>query len=213
VTLATISKLPIAPPLIDPLIGQNSPPSAQEQAARRVGIAQITIWNLLHIRGIGAEVLLSGAYSTPQMAIGAVESVSDGVLVRLRRDEFVLLTPDLKPTMDRLAAKPAERLITLTDITHGRGIICVVGARASNVLPKVCALDFADAKFPDLRAAQAILANVRALVIRMDTAQTSAYFLVIERSMTGYVWQVIYDAAQEWSGIVLSQDSLNLRGK
>src|SRR5258708_30384989 len=111
------------------------------------------------------------------MTIGAVESVSEGFLVRLRRGEFVLLTPDLKPTMDHLAAKPAEGLITLTDITHGRGVIYVGGARASSVLPKVCALDFAEAKIPDLHAAQTILANVPALVLRLRTAQPPAYFL------------------------------------
>ena len=209
-TLETTSKLPIAPPLNDADTRQISPLSAQEQDEHTVGIAQITAWNLLHIRGIGAEGLLSSAYNTPQMAIGALEAVSDGILVRLRRDEFILLTRDLKSAMDRLASQPADGLITLTDITHGRGVIYVGGARASNVLPKICALDFADAKFPDLHAAQAILAGVRALVIRIDIAQTLAYFLVIDRSLTGYVWQVVYDAAQEYGGLVQNQDSLNL---
>ncbi len=213
-TLPTLSKLPIAPPLTNAVSRRISTDPAKGQTAHdSVGMAQVMAWNYLHIRGIGAEAVLSGAYHTPQMAIGSVTTVPDGILARLRRDEFLLLTADLKAAMDHLASKPAGTLITLTDITHGRAVIYLGGTRAPDVLPKVCGLDFADTKFPNLHAAQTSLAKVRTLIIRMDTGPTPAYLLVVDRSLADYVWEVIDDAAQEWGVTVMSQDSLELPRK
>ncbi len=212
-TLPTLSKLSVAPPLSDAVFRPVSTDSAQEQseAARNsIAMAPITTWNHLHVRGVRAQALLAGEYNTSEMTTGSVLTVSDGILARLRRDEFVLLTPDLKPAMDRLASKPAEGLITLTDITHGRAVMHLHGVHAPDVLSKVCALDFADAKFPNRHAAQTSLAKVRTLIIRMDTGPTPTYLLIVDRSLAAYVWDVLYDAAQEWDGIVQRQDSLDL---
>lgn len=210
-SLPTMSNLPIAPPLANSLSRQTDAQllAAQAQVAReKVGMTVITSWYQLHMRGIGTETILAEAFQTPQMAIGAVQKVSDGILVRLRRDEFVLLTTDLKPALERLKSKPAESLLTLSDITHGRAAICLCGAHAADALPKLCALNFANVKFPDCYAAQTSLAKVRTLIMRIDAGQVPAYYLVVDRSLADYVWKVVYDATQEWGGVILSQDSL-----
>src|SRR5579871_1369085 len=203
-TLATRSKLSIAPAFNGAISRQQI-----ETVGDGVGITQVTAWSFLHVRGTSAEKLLSGPYSFSQMTIGAIEQVADGILVRLRRDEFLLLTTDLKTAIDHLDPKSVEGLVTLTDITHGRGVIGLFGPRAQDVLPKICALDFSQGKFPDMHAAQAMLANVRALVFRMDSAQLPGYFVIVDRSLTGYVWQIILDAVHEWGGVALNPDSLD----
>jgi sarcosine oxidase subunit gamma len=202
--LPTTSQLPIASPLANTLPHYKD---MQEQP-QTVGMAESTNWHHLHIRGMGAEAVLSDSYSMSQIAIGAVATVSDGILVRLRRDEFLLLTSDLNPAMKQLASKPGEALFTLTDITHGRAVICVGGVCAPEVLPKVCGLDFTDSEFPNRYAAQTSLAKVRALIVRLDTAQAPAYYLIVDRSLAAYVWEVVYDATQEFSGVVMSQELL-----
>jgi heterotetrameric sarcosine oxidase gamma subunit len=220
-TLITQSKLPIAPAIGDSIGGTTplSPALSPTQAGGKggkpligngVGVAEVTSWKILHIRGNEAAAALSGVYEIGLMAIGAVRTVSDGVLVRLRRDEFVLLAADVESTKERITEKPGEALFTLTDITHGRGIIYLAGTHAADVLPKLCALDFAESKFPDLHAAQSSLAKVRALIIRMDASSIPTYFVIVERSVAGYVAEAIYDAAQERGGIVLSRENLNL---
>ena len=199
-TLPTISKLPIASPLANTLPHYKD---MQEQP-QTVGMAEITNWQHLHIRGMGAEAVLSDTYSLSQMTIGAVTSVSDGILIRLRRDEFVLLASDLNSAMKRLESKAGEELFTLTDITHGRAVICLGGARAPDVLPKVCGLNFTDGQFPNSYAAQTSLAKVRALIVRLDNAQALAYYLIVDRSLAAYVWEVVHDATREFGSVVLS---------
>ncbi len=210
-SLPTMSNLPIASPLVHgPSRGASTRPVEEQSQAtcEKVCMLAITNWCHLHVRGIGAEAVIAEALNVPQVTIGAVQSVSDEILIRLRRDEFVLLTTDLKMALERLGAKPATSLVTTTDITHGRAVICLCGPQAASVLPKLCALDFASTKFPDRSAAQTSLAKVRALIIRMDAGPLLAYYLVVDRSLADYVWEVVYDAGQEWDAIVLSQDSL-----
>jgi len=210
-TLSTTSQQPIISPLATILPRAVSSKSAQEQAQTvrsAVGLAEIATWQILDIRGADAETVLSAAFATPSMGIGAVTGVTAGLLVRLRRDQFALLTPDLPAALERLTAPAEDALLTLTDISHGRGVIFLGGAQAAAVLSKVCGLDFMDAKFPNLFAAQTSLAKVRALIVRFDTAQTPAFYVIVDRSLTAYVWDVLVDAAHEFGGIVLSQDTL-----
>jgi heterotetrameric sarcosine oxidase gamma subunit len=139
---------------------------------------------LLHIRGRLPSPIES-------MAIGQVMHGSDGLRARLRRDEFIVLTTNTDAA-EKTYAKDAH--ITLTNITHGRCVMRLAGARVNEVLAKVCALDFS--KFAPLSAAQTSLAKVRALIVRDDSG---AYHISVDRSLGAYVWDVLADAAREFS--------------
>jgi heterotetrameric sarcosine oxidase gamma subunit len=233
-TLTTFSDLPIASPLagsvellgeakprtnsqaerssalnLSSAIASSLPPEQQVQTAgERVGLAEIADRGLLNIRGRDAEGMLSSLYTTPEMKIGDVVTLQDGLLARLRRDEYALLTHDLRDTMDRLARVTASQRVTLTDITHGRCGMLLAGAYSQEVVPKICTLDFSERHFPTLHAAQTSLAKARTLIIRADIEEIPAYGLFVDRSLAAYVWEVVCDTAQEFGGIALSQDAL-----
>jgi len=168
-----------------------------------VGLGQLSGRTLLHLRGAEAETALQ----VHDMKIGDVAAVEDGLLARLRRDEFVLLARDGRSAFDQLAAMIAGRRVTLTDLTHGRCGLLLVGRDAPRVLPKVCALDFR--QFPDLHAAQASLAKVRTLIMRADLDALPAYGLIVDRSLAAYVWDVVFDAAREFGAAALNDDGID----
>lgn len=202
-TLPTFSALPIASPLT--LTASDLPGDEQARLARAaVGLGELAGRTLLHVRGAAAENVLQGA----DMPIGAVRTTADGLLARLRRDEFALLAPDGRVALTRLAGVVGGQRVTLTDITHGRGGLLLAGRHAPDVLAKVCALDFAR-QFPNLHAAQTSLAKVRTLIVRADIESLPAYGLIVDRSLAAYVWAVVFDAAQEFGGIALSSSGLD----
>jgi heterotetrameric sarcosine oxidase gamma subunit len=82
------------------------------------------------------------------------------------------------------------------DLTHGRGHMLLYGAHAADVLAKVCGLDFDN--FPNNTCAQTSLAKVKTLIVRLDEGQTQAYHLIVDRSLAAYVWDVVFDAIQEY---------------
>lgn len=204
--LTTFADLPIASPLTaEP---SNLPPEQQAHAARAGGgLGEIGDRALLHLRGSGIEEALG----LGEMKIGAVRAVDDGLLIRLRRDEFVLLTGAGEAALAHLTQMIDAQPITLTDITYGRCGILLVGARAADVLPKVCGLDFR--QFPDRYAAQTSLAKVRTLIVRADIDGVPAYGLFVDRSLAAYVWEIVADAAQEFGAIVCSKQGIDFLRK
>src|SRR5688572_22098023 len=198
--LSTFSDLPIASPLTGIL-----PDQSADFTDSTLGLTEISERALLHIRGDNAAAVLQVA----DMKLGDVAEWQDGMIARLRRDEFILLTRTPRESFARIENMLGEQRVTLTDITHGRCGLLLVGNHATNVLPKVCGLDFADDQFPNLHAASTSLAKVRTLIIRADIEHTPAYGLTVDRSLARYVWSVVFDAAREFGVIALSQNSLN----
>jgi heterotetrameric sarcosine oxidase gamma subunit len=206
--LMTFASLPIVSPL--KVTPSRLAPEQQTQIIRAgVGLGEISDRALLHLRGNGIETALE----TGEMPIGTVRTIDDGLLIRLRRDEFVLFTAVGESVFSDLNQKLGEQTITVTDITHGRCGMLLVGARAVDVLPKVCGLDFADRQFPNWRAAQTSLAKVRTLIVRVDVGNTPAYGLFVDRSLAAYVWGVVVDAAQEFDAIVCSKEGFDFLRK
>ncbi len=207
-TLSTHSQQPIAPPLVAEGSDDSAPSQAGNRSRNRVSLASIHDQGMLNIRGREARRVLAQVYDTQEIEVGQVMLVADGTLACLRPDEFVLLTSDVQAALSRLKEMSSSRLLTLTDVTHGRGMILLTGTRAADVLPKVCGLDFSARRFPNHYAAQTMLAKVRALVIRADISDLPVYTVVVDRSLAAYVWEVVYDAAREFGGILLSKDAL-----
>lgn len=207
-TLTTRSALLIAPPLNVIIPGSGSP----DRLCAGVGVGYASHLGLLNIRGRSAGTWAQQVYSVPVGKVGSVVAVTDGLLARLRQDELALLSPQVHTSLERWQAVSSDTLLTLTDVTHGRGFLALAGARTAEVLAKVCGLNFSDAAFPNLYAAQTLLAKVRALVLRADAAQLPLYHLIVDRSLTAYVWDVLLDAAQEFDGMKLTTDQLTMLG-
>lgn len=80
--------------------------------------------------------------------------------------------------------------------THGRALIRLVGAPASRLLAKVCAVDLgAVANGTALRTAVAKLATD---VVRDDLGGTPSYLLHCERSSGRYLYEALLDAGREF---------------
>jgi sarcosine oxidase, subunit gamma len=199
--LSTFAELPFTSPLA--AVGHVT---TQPTAAASVTMADISHNALIHIRGNAAAQVLRTIYEIVPDMPGNAAMVSAGVLGRLRADEFVLFVGlgSVNDAMQNLTSAVGSAHMTLTDLTHGRAGIALGGVHAANVLPKVCGLDFHESVFPDLHIAQTSLAKVRTLILRHDSPSARAYRLVVERSLGAYVWGVVYDAMQEWNGVIVA---------
>ena len=201
----TISDQKIISPLAQTL-NERALVDFKEFAALKDGVSlgDLSGTGLLDIRGDEAEKMLGKIYKDMPKKIGAAARVSDGILARLRDDQFALifLGEDFAATAENLAgaAGKSKSLITVTDLTHGRGHFLLCGENAADILPKICGLDFSERVFPDGSAAQTSLAKVRTLIIRQDNENMPCYHLVMGQSLAAYTWEVVFDAAQEFDG-------------
>lgn len=182
---------------------------SQRDWRETVGLGHFSDQGLIHIRGRDSRSAVEQVFGKTAAKVGDVVQVADGTLVCLRPDLLVLLTAQPADALPRLQAAPSERLLTVTDVTHGYGFMLLAGGKAAQVLPKVCGLNFSDAQFPNRHAAQTRLAKVNCLIIRDDRGDLPAYLLIVERSLAVYVWGVVQDATREFSGAILPGDTLD----
>jgi len=100
--------------------------------------------------------------------------------------------------VEEIAARFPGELITATDLTHGRALMRITGARGDGVLAKVCGIDTGDGITPDGAAFRTSVAAVATDVIRDDAGGVRSYLLHCERSSGGYLFGELLAAGSEF---------------
>lgn len=166
-------------------------------AHKHIAICDQTQRGKLRIEGQEAVAMLSAA----DLAIHGGKKMDMGYLFRLRRDLFYysVNAKDEQVVQQQLLDKlqNAGSLITITNITHGNGEIWLVGPKSSELLSRLCSLDFHDSQFPDLTAKQSSVAKTKQLLIRRDIGDTPAYALIGDRSLANYLWHTMMSAGKD----------------
>ncbi len=187
-------------------VAERFPEAAPDTAALGVAIADESANGKLQVQGEDAEGLVRSAFETPAPAVGksaSIEALGPGRVCRLRRDLFFIgSAPAAAATaLDRLRElRVAEKAgAALTDLTHGRSELRLVGPAAPELLSKVCGLDFDPGRFLDGDARQGSVAKTRQLIVRGDIGGLPSYSLIGGRSLGPYLWDTLMQAGAEFA--------------
>ena len=188
-------------------VAERFPEAGPDAAARGVAIADESANGKLQVQGEGAEGLIRNAFASPALAVGksaSIEALGPGRVCRLRRDLFFIGTAPsaVSASLDRLRLEPqtAEKPgAAVTDLTHGRSELRLVGPAASELLSKVCGLDFDPRRFLDGDARQSSVAKTRQLIVRGDVGGLPSYSLIGGRSLGAYLWDTLMQAGAEFA--------------
>ena len=134
---------------------------------------------------------------------GDLVEVSGGLLARLTATQFYLFGLSLAANLPSAATvddsfAQNQRFAHATDITHGQAVLRLAGLAASEVLSKICGLDFHQTIFPSQHVAQTSAAKIKTLIARYDEGETPTYFLHVNRPLGQYFWETVWDAGQEF---------------
>lgn len=140
----------------------------------------------------------------------------DGIY-RLRNDLFFISTPPGREvrTQKKLTTTSAasEQFVTVTDITHGRAEIRVIGPKSQELLSKLCGLDFHPSAFPNETAKQSSLAKTPQLIIRRDIGALPAFSIIGTQSLGPYVWDTMMEASREFGAVPIGRAALAALGE
>ena len=117
--------------------------------------------------------------------------------------EWVAIAPpgqaaDLVTRFGGAASQVYGETVSVIDLTHGRALMRLTGARAAEVLAAVCGIDLSDAVTPDGAAFRTSVAAVATDVVRDDLAGVRSYLLHCERSYGQYLFGALLDAGAEF---------------
>ena len=196
---------------------QFSTQESEETAARsRVALADVSNRGKIYLEGKTAATILSLLDSQAVPGIGQGIQQNDRTIFRLRADQFFISTTaeeveSVAAELTATAQKSAE-LITVTDMTHGRSQLWVVGPQAAELLSRLCSLDFHDHHFPNLTARHSSVAKTRQLILRHDfgrPAPLPVYGLIGSRSLAAYLWETTLEAGRDLDIIPIGQITLD----
>ena len=116
--------------------------------------------------------------------------------------EWLLLAPPgtAPEVMGRVEEAVAgdDGLVSVFDATHGRALMRITGARAADLLSKVCAIDFSEEVTPEGAAFRSSVAKLVTDVVRDDREGERSYLLHCERSSGQYLFDALVDAGEEF---------------
>ena len=193
-----VARSPIAPP--PPVVVIDG----WEVSGRRAG-AGLTLTDCTPLAKVGVRAPIGGG-AAAELAVPFGRAARDpgGTLViGAGPGEWLLLAapgqgPALTGRAEELAARFPGELITATDLTHGRALMRLAGARVDDVLAKVCGIDTGDGITPDGAAFRTSVAAVATDVIRDDTGGVRSYLLHCERSSGAYLFGELLAAGSEF---------------
>jgi heterotetrameric sarcosine oxidase gamma subunit len=90
-------------------------------------------------------------------------------------------------------------LVSVFDVTHGRALVRITGARTPELLAKVCGVDLSGKVTPDGTAFRSSVAKLVTDVVRDDLQGERSYLLHCERSSGQYLFDALLDAGDEFA--------------
>jgi heterotetrameric sarcosine oxidase gamma subunit len=195
VETAPIARSPIAP--LPPTTVEHSWEVSARRSAAALKITDCTpLAKILVLASTEGEVARSLGVSFGR----ATRDAHGTLVVGSGPGEWLLLaTPGTSAAVtQRVEEVPGEGLTSVFDATHGLALLRITGARAPDLLAKVCAIDFSEAVTPDGAAFRSSVAELVTDIVRDDRDGEISYLLHCERSSGQYLFDVLIDAGDEF---------------
>ena len=177
-------------------------------AREQLALADETPNGKLLLEGDQVESVVTAAFDLGSLKINEGH---DGIY-RLRNDLFFISTPPGREVraQKKLTAtlKESEQFVTVTEVTHGRAEIRVIGPHSQELLSKVCGLDFHLSAFPNETAKQSSLVKTTQLIIRSDIGELPAFSIIGVQSLGPYVWDTLMEAGREFGVVPIGRAAL-----
>lgn len=190
-----IARSPIAPVL--PITVE----AGWELSARR-SAADLRVSDLTPLAKVLVRASDGGAVARA-LGVGFGRAARDdhGVLVTgSGPGEWTLLAPPgtAPDAIGRVEAVQDDGPVSVVDVTHGRALVRIRGARAVDLLAKVCGIDLSEGVALNGAAFRSSVAKVVTDVVREDQDGTRSYLLHCERSYGQYLFDTLLDAGDEF---------------
>ncbi|MDQ3506138.1 MAG: sarcosine oxidase, partial [Actinomycetota bacterium] len=179
-------------------------PAAAEQPRESASGVPVALYDLSGLAKFGVRAAPDGRVAEALgTAFSRTTRAADGSLVvgSGPGEWLVLVEPGAADGVrTRLESKTAAsgEFASVVDLTHGRALLRLAGARSADLLAKVCGIDFSDDITPDGSALRTSVAKLVTDIVRDDQEGALSYLLHCERSSGTYLFEALVDAGTEF---------------
>ena len=190
-------------------------PQEECRAVReRVGIIDVSTLGKLEVRGPDAPALLDRVYTHrfSDLRVGRIRYgilcsddgtiMDDGTVSRLADDRYFVTTTtgnvDLIEEWFKWWTAGTEMSVHCANVTSGYAAINVAGPRARETLAKLTDTDLSPRRFRYMRARQADVAGVPALLLRIGFVGESGWEVHLPSEYGEHLWDSLMEAGREF---------------
>jgi sarcosine oxidase subunit gamma len=185
-------------------------PAAESEAARHLGLADLSPLSRTGFKGAGAVEWLHGqGVEIPAESNRAARQPGGELAARLGPGEVLVLgdtagqgglTQRLESAWAAAPLPPETPRGFPLPRRDSHAWFLVSGGEVAAMFAKLCGVDLRPDKFPSLWVAQTSVARISAIVIRDDRGGTLAYHLLADSASAQYLWDCVLDAMVEFEG-------------
>ena len=186
---------------------------------RAVGLCDISQASKFRLQGDELDLVCRAAFGdVPPMEVGGVawhslqgETEAGPVaLARLALDEVLVITaPNLAPTVSEALENGEARCAHVVDVTSGLAGVRVTGPLGSLLLAGVAELDLAPDVFANMSCAQAKVAEIHGVILRLDVGGLLSYDLYFGREFGEYMWDALLVAGRAYEVTAYGLEALS----
>ncbi len=185
-------------------------PDGEARAARRLGLADLSVLPHTGFKGAGVVAWLRGQGVEVSEEPNWAPRLAGGGLALRQAAAEVMILGDLSGDggwPERLkqawwaesVPPPSPRGFPMPrDETHAW--LAVTGAHAAAMFAKLCAVDLRAPAFPQGRVAQTSIARLNGVIVRDDRDGVPFFHLLADCTAAEYLWDCLRDAMAEFDG-------------
>ncbi len=183
-----------------------------------VGLCDISPVGKLSVQGDDLDSALARAFGDARPPdVGAVqrESVGSGsarsphALARLAHDEAMVFTePGHAAAVSETLEQQADLCAHVVDVTSGLGGVRITGPSGHLLLAGVTELDASPEALPELSCAQTRIAEVHAVLLRLDLGNIRSYEVYFGREFGEYMWDALLEAGDEHGAVPVGIEAM-----
>lgn len=177
-------------------------------------LVDLTALSRVGFRGADAATYLTSlGFDLPQQPNTLVEQSQGGWVARLSATEYLLLggLHDFGAAMLKieqnwqLTTGVANYLLPRQD---SHACFMLSGADIPELMAKLCAVDLSSTAFHAGQVVQSSIARINGMIFNVSQDSTPKFILLCDRAAALYIWEVLCDAMQEFSGEVVGIEAL-----
>lgn len=167
----------------------------QPVTTQSVALEDLGVLCKFGVKGPDAEKFLTGQEVDVPKAIYESCPLSDGLIVRLAADEFMLEVATANESIQGVLSKLRSTDLQVFHVERQEATFLLSGRRANDVLAQTCGVNFREA--PNRHLVLTRVAGVSCGVFPESTSNRSFFRLWVDYSYAAYLWDVLNQISEE----------------
>lgn len=193
-----------------------------DQIQKYGGLSDISHYGKIVVHGNVEECIANGLSQNTKTDVGTSiilnftedSGIAELTLSKLASDEALIITRSAQSNLVTQILNDSSGLCAhAIDISSTLTGLQLVGPLSQELLSSIIEFDISSSSFTDLSCAQGSASQIHSTIVRKDIGHIPSYNIYIDRGYGAYMWNTLYDLAQNHQVVPVGTQAISLLSK